>query len=349
MTDIFISYAREDRERARTVAGALQSRGWSVWWDRDVKAGQAFDQVIEHELETAKSVVVLWSKDSITSDWVKGEAAAAVQRGVLVPALIDNVKLPLEFSRRQTADLISWEGDTSHAGFQALCDGVTMTAGTPEGPTSDASENRQTASASRNQGRVLKSSWQRLPGIFMASAALFAILVVLVAALSQLRPSREDPTSAPQPGLSTQTPGKPGAQTDQPRNAPTTDVPSTDRDRPTRLTSNEIRGLGVGEHISHYYVFNAGPGTVRVTVDGKNKGGGGLANAIGIELFDIDAESLLKINLGSTRDGKRKVGRVQLGRQQQVIMRVRLDERTIDYMVRLEGAVDFSPAHTPLK
>ena len=59
MTDIFISYAREDRERTRTVASALQARGWSVWWDRDVKAGQAFDQAIEHELETAKSVVVL--------------------------------------------------------------------------------------------------------------------------------------------------------------------------------------------------------------------------------------------------------------------------------------------------
>ena len=42
-------------------------------------------------------------------------------------------------------------------------------------------------------------------------------------------------------------------------------------------------------------------------------------------------------------------GRVQLGRQQQVIMRVLLDKSTIDYMVRLEGAVDFSSAQTPPK
>jgi hypothetical protein len=95
-----------------------------VWWDRKIMVGQAFDQVIEHELETAKCVVVLWSKDSIFSEWVKNEAAVAAERGVLVPVLIDNIKLPLEFRRKQTADLVGWDGTPSHEGFQALCDGV---------------------------------------------------------------------------------------------------------------------------------------------------------------------------------------------------------------------------------
>ena len=107
MTDVFISYASEDRERARTLASSLEARGWFVWWDRKIIAGQTFDQVIEQELETAKSVVVLWSKDSVSSEWVKNEAAAAAERGVLVPALIDAVKLPLEFRRRQTTDLVN--------------------------------------------------------------------------------------------------------------------------------------------------------------------------------------------------------------------------------------------------
>ena len=284
MTDIFISYAREDRERARTVASALQARGWSVWWDRDIKAGQAFDQAIEHELETAKNVVVLWSKNSIASEWVKGEAAAAVQRGVLVPALIDNVKLPLEFSRRQTADLIGWEGDTSHAGFQALCDGMAGTAGMTPRSTSDASENRQAARDSWNQRWVLKGWWQTLPGLLMASAAFLAALAVLVAALNQARTPKTDLTPTPQPGQSTQPPGSLGAQGGQPTNTAPAVAASTDRDKPTWLTSNEIRGLGVGEDISYYYAFNAGPGTVTAIVDGKNKQVSFGANAIGIEL-----------------------------------------------------------------
>jgi hypothetical protein len=124
MADVFISYASQDRESARNLARALEARGWSVWWDRKIVAGETFDQVIEHELESANCVIVLWSKASVTSEWVKNEAAAAAQRGVLVPALIDNVTLPLEFRRKHTANLIHWDGAASDEAFQSLCAGV---------------------------------------------------------------------------------------------------------------------------------------------------------------------------------------------------------------------------------
>lgn len=86
MSDIFISYASENREQAHKLASALETLGWSVWWDRHIITGQAYDQVIERELNDAKSVVVLWSGHSIASEWVKNEAAAAAERGVLLPA-----------------------------------------------------------------------------------------------------------------------------------------------------------------------------------------------------------------------------------------------------------------------
>ena len=110
MTDVFISYASEDRACAEKLAGALAALGWSVWWDRKIITGQAFDQAIEHALETARSVVVLWSRHSVASEWVKNEATVAAERGVLVPGMIETVKLPLEFRRKQTADLTDWQG-----------------------------------------------------------------------------------------------------------------------------------------------------------------------------------------------------------------------------------------------
>lgn len=134
MTDIFISYASEDRDRASQLASALAALGWSVWWDRKIIAGQAFDQAIERELEAAKSVVVLWSKHSVASEWVKNEAAVAAERRVLVPVIIESVKLPLEFRRKQTADLIDWKGEPSHRGFQALREGVATTIGSAPPP-----------------------------------------------------------------------------------------------------------------------------------------------------------------------------------------------------------------------
>ena len=110
MSDIFISYSSADRPRAALVAQALAARGWSIWWDRTIPPGRQFDDVIEEALDAARCVVVLWSKASAASSWVRNEASAALQRKALIPALIDiDVKIPLEFRRLQAADLTRWK------------------------------------------------------------------------------------------------------------------------------------------------------------------------------------------------------------------------------------------------
>ena len=114
MSDIFISYARENRDKAKTLAELFQQQDWSVWWDRNIPPGRSFDEVIEEALSAAKCVVVLWSKNSASSDWVKGEAAEALQRKILVPVRIDSANVPLEFRRLQTVDLSDWKGDAGH-------------------------------------------------------------------------------------------------------------------------------------------------------------------------------------------------------------------------------------------
>jgi len=105
MSDIFISYASGDRDKARTLAEFLRANGWSVWWDRAIPPGREFDEVIEEALDSAKCVVVLWSKSAAASRWVKTEAEVALRRNVLVPVLIEQVTIPLEFRLLQAADL----------------------------------------------------------------------------------------------------------------------------------------------------------------------------------------------------------------------------------------------------
>ena len=65
MADIFVSYAREDIERAARIGEFLAARGFSVWWDRELTAGDRFATVVQDALAQAKAVVVLWSKNSV--------------------------------------------------------------------------------------------------------------------------------------------------------------------------------------------------------------------------------------------------------------------------------------------
>ena len=103
--DIFVSYASEDRARVAPLVQRLERFGFSVWWDRDIAHGQNYHLTIEAALDQAKCVVVVWTRDSVRSEWVLNEASAARKRNVLLPVTLDEVEPPLEFRHLQTADL----------------------------------------------------------------------------------------------------------------------------------------------------------------------------------------------------------------------------------------------------
>ena len=120
MSEIFISYAREDREKAQLLAQLLKDQHWNVWWDKVIPPGMKYGDVIGAELSSAKAVIVLWSQASVASDWVKDEAQEGANRKVLVPVLIDKVSPPYGFRQVQTADLSDWDGSASHAELQSM-------------------------------------------------------------------------------------------------------------------------------------------------------------------------------------------------------------------------------------
>jgi formylglycine-generating enzyme required for sulfatase activity len=142
MSDIFISYSSEDRGKAKDIAEALVEQGFSVWWDRSILPGETFDTVIEEELDAANCVIVLWSHTSVSSDWVKTEASEGDRRGILIPVLIDDAKIPLEFRRMQAADLKDRVGKLPHPGFDNLLKAVAGILGRPVQPGQKTNEVR---------------------------------------------------------------------------------------------------------------------------------------------------------------------------------------------------------------
>ena len=100
--DIFISYASPDRDRVAPIVAALESEGWTVWWDRKIEAGTAYDREIQESLEAARCVVVVWTESSLESDWVLAEANEGLERGILIPILLEPIRPPLAFRRIQS-------------------------------------------------------------------------------------------------------------------------------------------------------------------------------------------------------------------------------------------------------
>ena len=121
VANVFVSYARGDRERIHPLVSALEAEGLSVWWDPALVPGRRFREMIAHELTIADAVVVVWTRQALESDWVQDEAEEARQRGVLIPVMLEPVKAPAGFRQVQSADLSQWTGAREHPEFRALC------------------------------------------------------------------------------------------------------------------------------------------------------------------------------------------------------------------------------------
>jgi hypothetical protein len=120
MADVFISYASEDRARVRPLAEALQERGFTVWWDRSLAAGQDYSAIIERELKNAKAVLVVWTQSSALSTFVRDEAGRARDQGRLIPVMLDPVEIPLGFGSFQAEDFTRWNGGANAPQMQIL-------------------------------------------------------------------------------------------------------------------------------------------------------------------------------------------------------------------------------------
>lgn len=124
MADVFLSYAREDRERAEQIARGLEGAGLDVFWDNEIPPGQTWADYIETKLTQCKALIVLWSEHSTKSQWVREEARMGRDKGVLIPVMIDSSQPPFGFGEVQAANLSGWNGEADHPNWRRFVDAV---------------------------------------------------------------------------------------------------------------------------------------------------------------------------------------------------------------------------------
>ncbi len=109
--DVFISYSSKDVAKAEALEALLEKAGLTVWRDKKrLVPGSNYVFSIHDGIENAKRVVVLWSKNSIASEYVAAEAEYARGHKKLVPVDIEpceprvpfNVQHRLPFSVLKT-------------------------------------------------------------------------------------------------------------------------------------------------------------------------------------------------------------------------------------------------------
>jgi TolB-like protein len=124
VSEVFVSYKRENLAAVGRLVEALRAEGIGVWWDQDIPPNAAWEATIEKELAAAKLVIVAWSPAAIASDNVKAEARSARGQGRLLQVFVEACDPPLFFGERQGVDLTGWSGSASDATFTRVLDAV---------------------------------------------------------------------------------------------------------------------------------------------------------------------------------------------------------------------------------
>lgn len=239
MADIFISYASADRDKARVIAETFGRLGFSVWWDRTIAPGEVFDEVLQRALDDAKCVVVLWSAKAVSSSWVKTEAAEASARNILVPALIEEARLPIEFKRIQSANLIGWNSDAAHPEFQSLLASVRRLMARPALAEAAASSGGNSAPVRPTPSAAPRAlpRWTVVALALGAAAAALATAIVLMQSAAGDRPAKGPTPVAATPTNNAKTPSQPPAAAPEPRPQAKADAPAPEPKTPPTISA----------------------------------------------------------------------------------------------------------------
>src|SRR3972149_5391753 len=96
MAGIFLSYARNDLQRVKQTAQALQRAGFETWIDtRNLRGGDLWTKEIAEAISACNIFLLFLSTSSMTSDNVRREVQLAYEKKKKIIILrLEKVKIP---------------------------------------------------------------------------------------------------------------------------------------------------------------------------------------------------------------------------------------------------------------
>jgi hypothetical protein len=109
---VFLSYSSLDAALARRLALDLRAAKVDVWLDQwELRIGETFEQSIERGVDDAAFVIVLLTRASVASDWVRREWSRKVldearqQKVGVIPVRAERCEIPDFLAQRSHADI----------------------------------------------------------------------------------------------------------------------------------------------------------------------------------------------------------------------------------------------------
>ncbi|MEZ5939695.1 MAG: TIR domain-containing protein [Hyphomonadaceae bacterium] len=122
MTDVFISYARVDRDLMALVKRRLDEQGLDLFVDVEgrLDGTSAFPDAIDAGVRAAKAVLGCWTPHALSREWVKIECGMAREAEKLVAVELEplaSADVPAMFYYAERKNLTDFRSDDPHEGW----------------------------------------------------------------------------------------------------------------------------------------------------------------------------------------------------------------------------------------
>lgn len=122
MSDVFISYSRNNGDAVKRIQNSLSRRGIDVWIDNeDIGTGTRWDMQIEEGIRKCSKVLIVLSKSSVESQNVSDEWSYALEKEKhIIPVLLEECEVPMRIASLQRIEFL----DDFDSGMEKLATAI---------------------------------------------------------------------------------------------------------------------------------------------------------------------------------------------------------------------------------